>query len=139
MSKIFVPDYFKEIYSTEWISYYEDFKVYKINNQQIDRFGRDARLNVDFMHHIHLAKDQAVIEGWKPIKNNYYRTNPVNSPDLDFFLIYAHDPVNDWYLLMWIAGPNAHNKKEWTSTYTNLKVKFYDPWIEGRLIHQEGP
>lgn len=137
MSKVFASDLFKK--SNGWLNFYDNFYNYKLLGETIDFFGRDINLNIPYMHHIHLGKSPAVLSGWKYIGNPYNKTTPLNKPHLDEWLIYAFDPVNDDFLLLTIAGPDAHNRKLWDSVFNSCYSDIVLPWINGKETYQEEP
>jgi len=97
-------------------------------------FGRDERLDLNDMHHIHLASTQAIQTRWAKIARQYYRTALVNDPDNDFWLIYAYDAFRDEYLLRTVTGPDAHNRSEWGSFLRSVHYEIVEPWVMGKVI-----
>ena len=74
-----------------WQNFAAHFYNYKICDELPAIFGRDERLDLSDMHHIHLASTQALQARWAKINRQYYRTALVNDADKDFWLIYAYD------------------------------------------------
>ncbi|MCU6348213.1 type II toxin-antitoxin system YafO family toxin [Enterobacter quasiroggenkampii] len=134
MSKVYVSDLFKTIQN--WQSYYLDFYDYKINHKKIDRFGRDINLKASYLFHIHLATNDQIKAKWKS-RSSYNRTTALKDPNSDYWLIYAYDKVNNDYLLLFVAGPNAHDENTWNSFFNTLSTNIAAPWIDGKVTYTE--
>lgn len=134
MSKVYVSDFFKTV--PKWESYFLDFYDYKINNKKIDRFGRDINLRSSYLFHVHLATNDIIKAKWTN-KSTDERTNALKDPNSDHWLIYAHDNVNDDYLLLFVVGPNAHDERKWNSFFNTLSTDIAAPWIEGKVTYTE--
>ncbi len=78
-----------------WQNFAAHFYNYKVCGELPAIFGRDERLDLNDMHHIHLASTQAIQTRWAKIARQYYRTALVNDPDNDFWLIYAYGAFRD--------------------------------------------
>ncbi|MBP5968567.1 MULTISPECIES: type II toxin-antitoxin system YafO family toxin [Pseudomonas] len=117
-----------------WQNFAAHFYNYKICDELPAIFGRDERLDLSDMHHIHLASTQALQARWAKINRQYYRTALVNDADNDFWLIYAYDAFRDEYLLLTITGPDAHNRSEWGSFLRTVHCEIVEPWALGRII-----
>lgn len=100
-------------------------------------FGRDEELDLDDMHHIHLAMNEATQKRWAKAKVQFKRTTSTKEPENDFWLIYAHDNFRDEYLLLTIVGPEAHSRKQWSSYLRTILITIVEPWILGRISYPE--
>lgn len=135
MSAVKVCELFKQ--SQGWYSFFVDFHNYKLCGEQPELFGRDAPLDLADMHHIHLAATTTIQAIWRRARDPYYRTTPINEPESDFWLIYAHDHLRDEYLLLTIVGPDAHNRKEWGSFLRTIAHDIVAPWIRGTAVYTD--
>ncbi|MCR8932058.1 MULTISPECIES: type II toxin-antitoxin system YafO family toxin [Pseudomonas] len=117
-----------------WQNFAAHFYNYKLCDELPAIFGRDERLDLSDMHHIHLASTQAQQARWAKINRQYYRTALRDDADNDFWLIYAYDAFRDEYLLLTITGPDAHNRKEWGSFLRSVHCDIVEPWTLGRVI-----
>ncbi|WP_117107337.1 type II toxin-antitoxin system YafO family toxin [Klebsiella variicola] len=135
LPRIFVSDLFK--LSSDWYDFYCNFYNYKCFGDIIPRFGRDAELDTSNLFHVHLAMSPEVENTWVNQKQRYLRTTLVDSPDLDYWLIYAKDDFTGDYLLLTIVGPDAHDRLKWTPLYNTLHSDFVIPWINGRVTYEE--
>jgi mRNA interferase YafO len=117
-----------------WQNFAAHFYNYKVCGELPAIFGRDERLDLNDMHHIHLASTQAIQTRWAKIARQYYRTALVNDPDNDFWLIYAYDAFRDEYLLLTVTGPDAHNRSEWGSFLRSVHYEIVEPWVMGKVI-----
>lgn len=135
MSSVKVSDLFKE--SDGWYNFYAHFYNYKLCGELPDIFGRDEELDLDDMHHIHLAATKSVQARWRAAKMQYRRTTDHEHPEEDYWLIYAYEPLRDEYLLLTIIGPNAHSRDEWNSYLRDLAQDIVEPWILGRIIYED--
>lgn len=116
-----------------WETIAAQFYNYKLFGDLPAIFGRDERLDLSDMHHIHLAGSTEIQKRWANISRQYYRTASVDDPDNDFWLIYAYDDFRDEYLLLTVTGPDAHNRKEWGSFLRTMRSKVVEPWIVGKI------
>lgn len=116
-----------------WQNFAAHFYNYKICDELPGIFGRDERLDLNFMHHIHLASSQAVQLRWAKIDRQFYRTASRGDAANDFWLIYAYDAFRDEYLLLTVTGPDAHNRSEWGSFLRTIHCEIVEPWIVGKL------
>ena len=132
MPSIKISTLFEQI--NNWKNFAAHFYNYKICDELPAIFGRDERLDLSDMHHIHLASSQTLQTQWATINRQYYRTALVGDPDNDFWLIYAYDPSRDEYLLLTITGPDAHNRSEWGSFLRTVHCEIVEPWALGRII-----
>jgi mRNA interferase YafO len=57
-------------------------------------FGRDEKLDLSDIYHIHLASTAETQARWAKI-DRHYRTVLTEDPDNDFWLIYAYDYFKD--------------------------------------------
>lgn len=135
LSRIFVSDIFKLF--NDWYDFYCNFYNYKCFGDVITRFGRDAELDTSYLFHIHLAMSPEVENAWADEKQTYSRTTFVDSPELDYWLIYARDSLTCDYLLLTIVGPDAHHRLKWTPLYNTLLSEVVIPWINGRISYEE--
>ncbi|MDP9688907.1 UNVERIFIED_ORG: mRNA interferase YafO [Pseudomonas mohnii] len=117
-----------------WQNFAAHFYNYKVCGELPAIFGRDERLDLNDMHHIHLASTQAIQTRWAKIARQYYRTALVNDPDNDFWLIYAYGAFRDEYLLLTVTGPDAHNRSEWGSFLRSVHYEIVEPWVMGKVI-----
>lgn len=117
-----------------WKNFAAHFYNYKICDELPAIFGRDERLDLSDMHHIHLASTQVMQAQWAKINRQYYRTALVDDAANDFWLIYAYDAFRDEYLLLTIIGPDAHNRSEWGSFLRTVRYEIVEPWALGRII-----
>jgi len=106
---------------SNWQNFAAHFYNYKVCDELPEIFGRDERLDLSDMHHIHLVSTQALQTRWAKIYRQYYRTALVDDADNDFWLIYAYDAFRNEYLLLTITGPDAHTEAS--------GVHFYVPCI----------
>lgn len=120
-------------YLPEWEVHKQTFEDYKLHHIQPDIYGRDASLSLSNINHIHLANNDKSANKWSKIHRVHYRTNERNKPENDYWLIYAHDDLNNNYLLLTIMGPDAHNNKKWQTFLRDLLFTYVDPWVNGRL------
>lgn len=116
-----------------WETIAAQFYNYKLFGDLPDIFGRDERLDLSEMHHVHLASSEKTQTRWAKISRQYYRTSLADDPDNDFWLIYAYDDFRDEYLLLTVIGPDAHNRKEWGSFLRMMRGEIVEPWIVGRV------
>lgn len=143
MSKVFVSDLFKYTYKEHyddhdgWLDFYYNFYNYKNFGDQIPLFGRDAPLDTKHLSHIHLARNEEVVQRWSNKSQNNDRTTLINRPELDYWLIYAVDKIENSYLMLSIIGPNAHNREKWTTLYNGYLTDIVEPWISGKTIYEE--
>lgn len=131
MPAIKISTLFEQI--NNWKNFAAHFYNYKICDELPAIFGRDERLDLSDMHHIHLASSQTLQTQWATINRQYYRTALVGDPDNDFWLIYAYDPFRDEYLLLTITGPDAHNRSERGSFLRTIHCEIVEPWVVGRI------
>jgi mRNA interferase YafO len=117
-----------------WQNFAAHFYNYKVCGELPAIFGRDERLDLNDMHHIHLASTQAIQTRWAKIARQYYRIALVNDPDNDFWLIYAYGAFRDEYLLLTVTGPDAHNRSEWGSFLRSVHYEIVEPWVMGKVI-----
>ena len=116
-----------------WENHKQTFEDYKIHGIQPDIYGRDADLSHPDVFHIHLAQDDATVERWSKIRSvPYRRTHSADFPELDYWLIYAFDDIDNKYLLLTIMGPDAHSHEKYRKFLSDLSVRFVQPWIVGR-------
>lgn len=116
-----------------WETLAAQFYNYKLFGDLPSIFGRDERLDLTDMHHIHLAGTQETQKHWAKISRQYYRTAMVDDPDNDFWLIYAYDDFRDEYLLLTVTGPDAHNREEWGSFLRTVRSEIVEPWVVGKI------
>ncbi|WP_256582596.1 type II toxin-antitoxin system YafO family toxin [Pseudomonas sp. B35(2017)] len=117
MPAIKISALFEQI--NNWQSFATYFYNYKICDELPAIFGRDERLDLSDMYHIHLASTQRIQARWPTTNRQYYRTVFVDDADNDFWLIYAYDAFRDEYLLLTITGPDAHNRSEWGGIFAH--------------------
>lgn len=135
MSAVKVCELFKK--SKGWYGFFVEFHNYKLCGEQPAIFGRDAPLDLQDMHHIHLAGTSAIQALWASRLNPYHRTVPLSEPEHDYWLIYAHDDVRDEYLLLTITGPHAHSRAKWGAYLRTLANEIVEPWISGRVTYSD--
>ncbi|WP_095052088.1 type II toxin-antitoxin system YafO family toxin [Pseudomonas sp. Irchel s3b2] len=135
MPAIKISVLFEEI--NNWQNFAAHFYNYKVCGELPAIFGRDEKLDLSEMHHIHLANSQETQVRWAKINRQYYRTAQANDSDNDFWLIYAYDYFRDEYLLLTIIGPDAHNRSEWSSFLRTMHSDIIDPWILGKLSYPD--
>lgn len=135
MPAVKVSELFKKVEG--WYDFYASFHDYKVFGDLPDVFGRDERLDLPDIHHIHLATTPKVQAIWARQKDQFYRRTLVGEPENDFWLIYAYNDFNDEYLLLTVVGPNAHNRKEWGSYLRTILVEIVEPWILGRVVYPD--
>ncbi|WP_235199984.1 MULTISPECIES: type II toxin-antitoxin system YafO family toxin [Pseudomonas putida group] len=135
MSSVKVSDLFKK--SENWYNFYAHFYNYKLCGDLPDIFGRDAELDLDDMHHIHLAANEAVQARWRAARIQHRRTTDRDHPEEDYWLIYAFEPLRDEYLLVTIIGPDAHLRQEWGSYLRDLSEQIVEPWVLGRIVYTD--
>ena len=135
MSAVKVSDLFKQ--SQGWYDFYVDFYNYKLCGDIPDIFGRDEELDLDDMYHIHLAGTRAAQARWRAKPLQFHRTTDAKDPDNDFWLIYAHDPLHDEYLLLTILGPDAHSRQQWGSFLRDIEHNIVDPWVKGKVVYTD--
>ncbi len=135
MSDVKVCELFKK--SKDWYNFFVAFHNYKLCGEQPETFGRDAPLDIDDIHHIHLAATATIQAIWSRKSHPFYRTTSLDDPENDFWLIYAYDSFRDEYLLLTITGPNAHNRKEWGSYLRNIAHDIVVPWINGSVVYAD--
>ena len=121
----------------DWENYAAHFYNYKVCGDLPGIFGRDERLDLASIWHIHLANTLDIQHLWAKQKSQYYRTTRLNDPDNDIWLIYAHDEFRDEYLLLTIVGPDAHNRKEWGSYLRTIHNQIVEPWLVGKLVYPD--
>lgn len=122
---------------SNWENFATHFFNYKVCGELPLIFGRDERLDLSDLYHIHLAGTSQTQVQWAKIKRQYYRTTLLNDPDNDFWLIYAHDSYCDAYLLLTVIGPDAHSRTEWGSFLRTVHSDMVAPWILGRVIYPD--
>jgi mRNA interferase YafO len=122
---------------SNWKDFAAHFYNYKVCGELPAIFGRDERLDLTDMHHIHLASTQAIQARWAKIDRQYYRTALVDDPDNDFWLIYAYDAFRDEYLLLTITGPDAHDRSEWGCFLRTVHCEVVEPWVVGKTIYPD--
>ncbi|QHC96333.1 hypothetical protein PspR84_17380 [Pseudomonas sp. R84] len=131
MPAIKISALFEQI--TNWQNFATHFYNYEVCGELPGIFGRDERLDLTDMHHIHLASTSSLQARWAKINRQYYRTVLVDDADNDFWLIYAYDAFRDEYLLLTVTGPDAHNRSEWGSFPRNVHCQIVEPWTLGRI------
>ena len=131
MPAVKIAAVFQKIKRRETIA--AQFYNYKLFGDLPAIFGRDERLDLSDMHHIHLAGSTEIQKRWANISRQYYRTASVDDPDNDFWLIYAYDDFRYEYLLLTVTGPDAHNRKEWGSFLRTIRSEVVEPWIVGEI------
>ena len=122
---------------SRWENFAAHFYNYKVCGELPSIFGRDERIDLSDMHHIHLAGTARSQAQWAKISRQFYRTTATNDPENDFWLIYAHAAYEDSYLLLTIMGPDAHNRAEWGSFLRTVHNELVTPWIVGRVSHPD--
>ncbi|WLI47484.1 type II toxin-antitoxin system YafO family toxin [Pseudomonas beijingensis] len=120
-----------------WKNIAAHFYNYKVCGDLPAIFGRDEKLDLSDMYHIHLASTAETQARWAQIGRQYYRTALTEDPDNDFWLIYAYDDFKDAYLLLTIIGPDAHNRTEWGSFLRTVHNDIVQSWIVGKIIFPE--
>jgi mRNA interferase YafO len=100
-------------------------------------FGRDEKLDLSDIFHVHLASSLETQARWSKISHQYYRTAKIDDPENDFWLIYAYDYFKDEYLLLTVIGPDAHNRSEWSSFLRTMHSDIVNPWIVGKLSYPD--
>ncbi|WP_397458168.1 type II toxin-antitoxin system YafO family toxin [Pseudomonas asplenii] len=135
MTAVKVSPLFQQI--SNWQNFYAHFYNYKVCGDLPDIFGRDERLDLSDMHHMHLANNQETQQRWAKKSSQFHRTTLLNDPDNDFWLIYAYDDYHDEYLLLTIVGPDAHSRKEWGSYLRNIHNQIVKPWILGTVAYPD--
>jgi mRNA interferase YafO len=135
MPAVKISDLFQEI--ANWQNFSAHFYNYKVCGDLPDIFGRDEKLDLTDMHHIHLASTQEAQSRWAKTSRQYYRTALLNDPDNDFWLIYAYDDFRDEYLLLTITGPDAHSREEWGSYLRNVHSQIVEPWVLGKVSYPD--
>lgn len=118
---------------SNWHNFAAHFYNYKVCSELPGIFGRDERLDLGFMHHIHLASTRSIQLRWAKIDRQYYRTAARGDAANDFWLIYAYDTFRDEYLLLTVTGPDAHSRGEWGSFLRTIQCEIVEPWIVGKL------
>lgn len=137
MYSVRVADEFKR--STNWYNVFLDFHDYKLWNDKPNYFGRDEKYFHDEIWHIHITTDPVRQQAWSKQPDMYRRTNSLNDPQNDFFLLYGKDEVREQYLMLALIGPDAHHSSEWRADVTDLYVKVVEPWIFGKRKYDEEP
>lgn len=135
MPAVKVSALFQEI--ENWENFAAHFYNYKVCGDLPRIFGRDERLDLADIWHIHLANSLNIQTLWSRQKDQYYRTTRLNDPDNDFWLIYAYDDYREEYLLLTILGPDAHSRQEWGSYLRNMHSQIVAPWILGTLVYPD--
>lgn len=135
MPAVKISPLFKKI--SHWENFAAHFFNYKVCGELPTIFGRDERLDLSDLHHIHLAGTSETQVQWAKIKRQYYRTTLRNDPNNDFWLIYAHDSYCDHYLLLTVIGPDAHSRTEWGSFLRTVHSDVVTPWILGRVVYPD--
>lgn len=135
MPAVKISALFQEI--NDWENYAAHFYNYKVCGDLPNIFGRDERLDLADMWHIHLATTLETQTRWAKSQDQYYRTTRLNDPDNDVWLIYAYDDYRDEYLLLTIIGPDAHSRDTWGSFLRNVHNKIVEPWILGILVYPD--
>lgn len=131
MSSVKVSDLFKK--SAGWYDFFIAFHDYKLCGDLPDIFGRDAELDLNDMFHIHLAGTPSIEAKWRAKRLQHHRTTPTDTPELDYWLIYAFDPLSEDYLLLTIMGPDAHSRLAWNSYLRDIQHEIVTPWIQGQI------
>lgn len=131
MPAVKIAEIFQKI--KHWETIAAQFYNYKLFGDLPSTFGRDEKLDLSDMHHIHLASTKQVQTRWAKISRQYYRTTLIDHPENDFWLIYAYDDFRDEYLLLTVTGPNAHNRIEWGSFLRTIRSEIVEPWIVGKI------
>jgi mRNA interferase YafO len=135
LSSVKVSDLFKK--SQGWYSFFIEFHDYKLCGDLPDIFGRDEELDLDDLYHIHLAGNLQIQAQWRARRLQFDRKTPTNAPDLDYWLIYAYEPLRDEYLLLTILGPDAHNRRAWGSYLRTIHQEIVTPWVLGRIDYSD--
>lgn len=131
MPAVKISALFEEIQN--WKNFATHFYNYKVCGDLPIIFGRDEKLDLSDMYHIHLASTAETQARWAEIEQQYYRTALREDPANDYWLIYAYDYLKDEYLLLTITGPDAHNRKEWGSFLRTVHNAIVEPWIVGKI------
>lgn len=135
MPAVKVSDLFKNIQN--WQNFYAHFYNYKVCGDLANIFGRDERLDLREMHHIHLANTLEMQNRWARTQRQFYRTTRLNDPENDFWLIYAYDEFKDEYLLLTILGPDAHNRDDWGAFLRSIHNQIVEPWVLGKMTYPD--
>lgn len=135
MPSVKVTELFKQV--TGWYDFYANFHDYKVFGDLPEVFGRDEKLDLPDMHHIHLARTAAIQSAWARQPRQFKRTTPAYASEHDYWLLYAYDDHTDEFLLLTIVGPNAHNRAEWGAYMRTIQTEIVEPWILGRVIYSE--
>lgn len=120
-----------------WENFAAHFFNYKVCGDLPGIFGRDEKLDLEGIWHIHLATTLNVQSLWAKHRDQYYRTTRLNDPDNDYWLLYAYDNYRDEYLLLTILGPDAHSRQEWGSYLRNIHTQIVEPWVVGSVVYPD--
>lgn len=120
-----------------WQNFAAHFYNYKVCGELPAVFGRDEKLDLSDMYHIHLASSLETQIRWARISRQYHRTALVDDPDNDFWIIYAYDYFRDEYLLLTVIGPDAPNRSEWSSFLRTMHIDIVEPWVVGKLSYPD--
>lgn len=120
-----------------WENFAAHFYNYKVCGDLPNIFGRDEKLDLTSLWHIHLATTLDLQNRWATCREQYYRTTRLNDPEHDVWLIYAYDDYRDEYLLLTLVGPDAHNRQEWGSYLRNIHSQIVEPWIVGTVHYPD--
>ena len=120
-----------------WRNFAAHFYNYKVCGELPTIFGRDEKLDLCDIFHVHLASSQETQIRWSRISQQYYRIAKMNDPESDVWLIYAYDYFRDEYLLLTVIGPDAHNRSEWSSFLRTMHSDIVSHWIVGKLSYPD--
>lgn len=135
MPAVKVSALFQQI--SQWENFAAHFYNYKVCGDLPALFGRDEKLDLTGVWHIHLANTLNVQQLWAKHKDPFYRTTRLNDPENDYWLLYAYDDYRDEYLLLTIIGPDAHSRQEWGSYLRNIHSQIVEPWVVGSLVYPD--
>ncbi|SFB30347.1 type II toxin-antitoxin system YafO family toxin [Azotobacter beijerinckii] len=135
MASVKVSDLFKDL--NDWQDFYAFFHDYKLFGDLPDIFGRDESLDINSLHHIHLANTPEVQEKWAKTPRQFCRKTEIKHPEHDYWLIYAYDDFREEYLLLTITGPSAHRREKWDPYLRDILTTIVEPWTLGRVSYPE--
>ncbi|WP_061291521.1 hypothetical protein [Azotobacter vinelandii] len=122
-----------------WHDLYVDFYNFKVCGDHPEYWGRDAPLWQKPLGHVQLTDSSIVLARWSLISDPFYRTVKESEADHDRWLLYAHDDVENRFLMLSVFGPNAHKHPEFQSYVRTLQKDIVNPWLCGQLHGFEPP
>lgn len=122
-----------------WHDLYIDFYNFKVCGDHPAYWGRDAILWQKPFAKVQVTDSPLVLARWSAIANPFHRTIKESEAAHDNWLLYAHDDVENRYLLLSLFGPNAHKDSRFAAYVADLRMDTVEPWLCGEIDCFEPP